>query len=421
MNNPTLDVATTPLVVKTTRVDDIAPFLTLVDSRRPLLFVRRGDGIAGVGTALRLEFSGATRMSDAADAWRRIAAKAEVDDEVGRAGSGLVAFGSFAFADESAATSVLVVPRLVLGRRGGVHWITRIGSVHELATEEAEPTPLGSSFHVDFSPATVGPSVFGPAEYTAAVVDALETIDRGDVSKVVLARPLEGRLPDGADLRVLAADLAMGYPDTYTFAVDGLIGSSPETLIRSDHGELSARVLAGSAARGTDAASDAAAALTLATSQKDLDEHAFALRSLLLALEDHASDIMTAETPFTLKLPNVWHLATDVSGRLSDGASSLDLINSLHPTAAVAGTPTGDALAQIRRLEPFDRGRYAGPVGWLGADGDGEWAIALRCAQVSDDGMVRAFAGAGIVKESDPAHEVAETTMKFRPITDALA
>ncbi|ARC57598.1 Isochorismate synthase DhbC [Frondihabitans sp. 762G35] len=416
VNDSDPSVAAAPLVVKTTRVDDIAPFLTLIDPKRPLLFVRRGDGIAGIGTAARLTFRGPTRMSDAASAWRELAAEAQVDDEVRLAGSGLVAFGSFAFADDSDDESVLIVPRLVLGRRDGVHWITRIGGVDTLATESAEPTPLGRPFSVRF-----GTGTFGEAEFGAAVSHAVEAIERGEVSKVVLARSLEGDLPEGADLRVLAADLAMGYPDTFTFAVDGLIGSSPETLISSSKGRITARVLAGSTARGVDAASDAAAALALATSPKDLDEHAFALRSLLLSLDAHATDVTTAETPFTLRLPNVWHLATDVAGRLTDGASSLDLIDSVHPTAAVAGTPTVDALRAIASLEPFDRGRYAGPVGWLGADGDGEWAIALRCAQVSPDGRIRAFAGAGIVRESDPAHEIAETTMKFRPIVDALA
>ncbi|WP_425556969.1 isochorismate synthase [Frondihabitans cladoniiphilus] len=414
---PTAPDLATPLTVKTTRVDDITPLLTLVDPENPLAFVRRNDGIAGVGTALRLEFHGASRMRDAAEAWRRIAANAEVDDEVRLGGSGLVAFGSFAFADDSADTSILLVPRVVLGHRDGVHWITRIGSVDDVAAaaEQAAPTLLGAEYHV-----AMKPGAFGPDDYAAAVAEAVATIGRGEASKIVLARTMEGKLPEGADLRVLAADLATGYPDTYTFAVDGLIGSSPETLIRSEKGELTARVLAGSSARGTDAASDATAALELATSQKDLDEHAFALRSLLLSLERHATDVVSAETPFTLKLPNVWHLASDVRARLADGASSLDLIDSLHPTAAVAGSPTRDALAQIQRLEPFDRGRYAGPVGWVGADGDGEWAIALRCAQVLPDGTIRAFAGAGIVSESVPEREVAETKMKFKPIVDAL-
>jgi menaquinone-specific isochorismate synthase len=411
-----------PLTVKTTRIDDITPLLTLVDPRRPLAFVRRNDGIAGVGTALRLEFRGPRRMQEAADTWRAIASAAEIVDEVALPGSGLVAFGSFAFADASDDVSVLLVPRIILGHRDGVHWLTRIGSASDVAGENADPALLGAEFSVAMS----APASFGADDYARAVSKATAAIERGEVSKVVLARYVDGTLPADADLRVLAADLATGYPDTYTFAIDGLIGSSPETLIRSEGGEVTARVLAGSAARGVDALTDSRAASELATSPKDLDEHAFALQSLLQSLAPHATDIVTAETPFTLRLPNVWHLASDVRGRLSGHASSLDLIGALHPTAAVAGTPTPKALDAIDRLEPFDRGRYAGPVGWVGADGDGEWAIALRCAQVEYDERgaprsIRAFAGAGIVSGSDPQREVAETTMKLKPIVDALS
>ena len=165
----------------------------------------------------------------------------------------------------------------------------------------------------------------------------------------------------------------------------------------------------------------------LATSAKDQDEHLYAVQSVLAALRPHTSALAASEQPFTLKLPNVFHLATDVEGERSGGASALDLITALHPTAAVAGTPTDAALAVIRRLEPFDRGRYAGPVGWVDANGDGEWAIALRCAQFDardEDGHgipLRAHAGAGIVAGSDPEAELLETRVKFRPIVHVLA
>jgi menaquinone-specific isochorismate synthase len=144
------------------------------------------------------------------------------------------------------------------------------------------------------------------------------------------------------------------------------------------------------------------------------------VQSVLDALRPHSPNLATSELPFTLKLPNLWHLATDVAGTLNDGSTSLDLIDALHPTAAVAGAPTADAVDLIDELEPFDRGRYAGPVGWVGADGDGEWAIALRCAQVSPNGNLTAYAGCGIVADSDPDRELAETTMKFRPIVEAF-
>jgi menaquinone-specific isochorismate synthase len=187
-------------------------------------------------------------------------------------------------------------------------------------------------------------------------------------------------------------------------------------------------VLAGTAPRGADADADTAASLALATSAKDQDEHLYAVKSVLSSLRPHTSALASSEQPFTLKLPNVFHLATDVEGELSDGASALDLIAALHPTAAVAGTPTDAALDVIRRLEPLGRGRYAGPVGWIDAHGDGEWAIALRCAQFDLDTAdaagripLRAHAGAGIVAGSDPEAELLETRVKFRPIVDALA
>jgi menaquinone-specific isochorismate synthase len=417
------------LRVETRLVDDIRPLVPLVDPRHPLVFIRRGQGIAGIGEALKLTFAGPTRFTDASAAWKRIAHAAQVDDRVAVPGSGLVALGAFAFADESAVSSVLIVPSAVIGRRNGVSWVTRIGIVAEPSTDPSTGSgtypapvalgteaPLGPDFSVKFD--------FGALDrpgYVRAVEDALVHLRAGELSKVVLARSMVGQLPPDADLRVLLAELATGYPDTWTFAVDGLLGSSPETLVTANHGTVTARVLAGSAPRGTDPSSDQESADTLATSTKDLDEHQFALRSLLVSLAPHAANVTASEQPFLLKLPNLWHLASDVEGDLSDGASSLDLIAALHPTAAVAGTPTPAALALIRELEPFDRGRYAGPVGWVGADGDGEWAIALRSAQVDEDGTVTAYAGAGIVVDSDPEKELAETRMKFRPVIDAFA
>lgn len=410
------------LVVTTRLVADIRPLVNLVDPRHPLVFIRRGSGIAGIGEALRLEFTGPSRFRDASAAWKRLAAVAQVDDAVELPGSGLVALGAFAFADESARTSVLIVPSVVIGRRDGVSWVTRIrnssfgAATDGVLPDSPEPTEFGADFSVKFD--------FGALDrpgYVRAVEAALVHLRAGELSKVVLARSMIGQLPPEADLRVLLAELATGYPDTWTFAVDGLIGSSPETLVTANRGTVTARVLAGSAPRGADPASDQEAAAELATSTKDLDEHQFALRSLLASLRPHAVNVTSSEQPFTLKLPNLWHLASDVEGDLSDGSSSLDLIAALHPTAAVAGTPTPAALDLIRELEPFDRGRYAGPVGWVGADGDGEWAIALRSAQVDEDGTVTAFAGAGIVTDSDPDKELAETRMKFRPVIDAFA
>lgn len=395
--------------------------ISLLQPRDPLLFVRRGNGIAGIGEVARLEFSGPNRITEAAAAWRQLLAGASTIDPLGLPGTGLVAFGSFAFSEHSAATSVLIIPSLVVGRHGGQEWITRISAAPTASVPHNQPSelparlPFGPAFSVEFEPGEMPPAAF-----EAAVDAALARIESGVVSKVVLARDLIGTLPSGADLRLVLDNLATGYPDCFTFAVNGFIGSSPETLVKVDRGSVSARVLAGSVGRGADAIADDDAAATLATSTKDLDEHGYALRSVLAALSPHSANLATSELPFTLKLPNLWHLASDVEGTLTDGSTSLDLVAALHPTAAVAGSPTPAALAVIHELEPFDRGRYAGPVGWVGSHGDGEWAVALRCAHVSQTGRITAYAGSGIVTGSVAARELAETWMKFRPIVEAF-
>lgn len=401
----------TDLTVETRRIDPVPSLIPFSDPAHPLLFLRRGDGIAGIGEALRLEFRGPTRLADAAAAWRDVAARAQVDDEVRIGGSGLVGFGAFAFDDHSARTSVLIVPRVVIGRRDGVGWVTRVNG----ADDPVVASPLGAEYRLSLHPGNLPPD-----EYREAVRTAVERILAGSLEKVVLARDLVGHVPAGADLRRVLLELALGYPDTWTFAVDGHLGSSPETLVRVRDGDVTARVLAGSHARGADAEADAAAALELATSSKDLDEHRFAVESVLRALRPHGPGITSTELPFTLKLPNLWHLASDVHGRLSDGSGALDLVAALHPTAAVAGTPTRVALDVIRELEPFDRGRYGGAIGWVDQAGDGKWAISLRSAEVDADGTLTAFAGAGIVAESDPDRELAETKLKFRPIVEAF-
>ncbi len=397
--------------VVTRAVDPVASLIPLLDPQHPLLFVRGGEGVAGFGEALRLEFSGRDRLRQAADAWRRVAAAADIDDPVGLSGSGLIAFGAFTFDDASDRPSVLVVPRVIVGSRDGVSWITRIDDA-DLAVARS---PLGAEYRIALHPGELTAD-----GYREAVSEAVRRIRDGVLDKVVLARDLTGHLPAGSDLRRVLGGLALRYPDTWTFAVDGIIGSSPETLVRVNRGMVTARVLAGSAARGTHAAADHAAAVALATSTKDLDEHRFAVESVLASLTDHTSGVAASDMPFTLKLPNLWHLASDVEGALADGSTVLDLAAGLHPTAAVAGTPTEAARAVIRELEPTSRRRYGGPGGWMAAAGNGTWAIALRSAEVGADGTITAHAGAGIVADSDPERELAETRLKFRPIVEAF-
>lgn len=362
------------------------------------------DRMVGYGVAARLEFRGPGRLRDAADAWRALAQSREEDREVRVAGAGLVAFGTFAFADDSGVSSVLVVPRRIVGRRDGVAYVADVSG----GPGTAPPTLLRRA-----EPA------FSDDDYRRAVAEAVRRIRAGELEKVVLARTLLLEPPPESDpVRTLRA-LHHRYGDAWTFAVDGFFGASPETLVASDGRVVRARVLAGTAERRADPAEDVAARDRLLASAKNRFEHALAVDSLLLTLGSHVREVGLGR-PFALALPNVWHLATDAEGALVEEEGVLDLVAALHPTAAVAGAPREAALRLIAELEPFDRGRYAGPVGWLDAEGAGEWAIALRCAELLADRRVQAFAGAGVVGASDAGEELEETRWKFQPVLEAL-
>ncbi|WP_417568538.1 isochorismate synthase [Mumia zhuanghuii] len=405
---------------------DGVPLVNLLPSDGALAWVRDGDGLVAWGEAARVETTGAQRFADASAWWREISAHAVVRDKVQVAGSGLVAFGSFAFADASGATrgradgsSVLVVPSVVVGRRGGTAWVTTIresalATAPQLRATEDPVAPEDVAF-ADGS--TSG------AQWESIVSEAVRRIEAGDLDKVVLARDLVAELAAPLDVRAPLRRLAASYPNCWTFHVDRLFGATPEMLVRRERGLVTSRVLAGTIRRTGDDSRDLALAGSLARSSKDLEEHEYAVRSVADALEPYCSSMNVPEAPFVLHLPNVMHLATDVAGVVDaerETATALDLAAALHPSAAVGGTPRADALALIDEIEKLDRGRYAAPVGWIDADGDGEWGIALRSAEY-DGARVRLFAGCGIVADSDPEAELAESQAKLVPVRDALA
>lgn len=403
------------VTVRTRPIADPDSLLARLPRGNPLAWVRGGEGLIGWGVAAELEVSGPERFSRAQRWWTKWCAAATVDDTVALPGSGPVAFGSFAF-DPEPGTSVIIVPKVIVGRRGGQAWVTVIGS-------EADPRTALLPVSVPEEPTEVRwtQGSRSAPEWQTSVSEAIRRITAGELDKVVLARDVIADVEGTLDPRHLLLTLADRYPTCWTFIVAGLIGATPELLVRRTGDLVSSRVLAGTVRRQGDAAADAGLALELLDSGKDLEEHKYAVRSVARALAAHCTDLDVPEGPRVLALANVQHLATDVTGRLADGASVLALAASLHPTAAVCGTPTERAMSVIREIEGMDRGRYAGPVGWFDANGDGEFGIALRCAEIDEDaGTVRAFAGCGIVAGSNPDLELAESTAKLVPIREAL-
>jgi menaquinone-specific isochorismate synthase len=414
VSNPAVDAALGPLLVRSAPLDDPGSLLALLPPADALAWVHGGEGIVGWGRAAEFRTAGAERFVEAAGWWRELSSHAVVRDDVHVPGSGLVAFGTFTFTDD-AEGSTLVVPEVVIGRRDGNAWITVIGlgisSAPDLVTT-TPADPVGTTF-------TDGP--VDSVTWQGLVAEAVHRIEAGRLDKVVLARDLVATLDEPLDVRAPLTSLAADYPSCWTFHVDGFFGSTPEMLVRLERGLVTSRVLAGTIRRTGDDAHDLALAGSLARSSKDLEEHEYAVRSVADALAPHCTSMNVPETPFVLHLPNVMHLATDVTGVIRDEASALSLAASLHPSAAVGGTPTAEAVRLIAEIELLDRGRYAGPVGWIGASGDGEWGIGLRSAQVEGDGsVVRLFAGCGIVADSVPIDELAESNAKLIPVRDAL-
>ena len=376
-------------------------------------FIHQNQGLIGWGEALKITATGSNRITDLDQNWRELVKTAEITDQVNLPGTGLIAFGSIAFADQSTAESVLVIPQLIIGLRDSRLWLTRINIEESAALELIKASTPNEP--VRFESGTITPE-----QFTQNVVTALELIKANSVEKVVLARDLKAEVASSFNINSVISSLSKKFSSCFTYSVAGLFGSSPELLVQVSHSQVSARVLAGTAGRGTDPGVDQAIGLALHDSAKNRAEHKFAVDSLVSALDELCVEIDADNEPFSLSLPNLWHLASDVHAVLKSDSSSLQVVNALHPSAAVAGTPKDKALEIIQQIETFDRGRYAGPVGWLGADGDGVWAIALRGAQLENN-SVTAFAGCGIVAGSDPEAELQETNLKFKPITEALA
>jgi len=428
VGTPTADVGA-PVVVSRGIGDDepaaTAALLSLLRPDHPIAWVRKGEGLVGWGEAARAEFFGPERFSRAHRWWTDWWERAQIHDDVALPGSGPVAFGSFAF-DSSPGSSVVVVPRVIVGRSAGRTWVTTVagGSAGGSAANSATTEEIGQLGALQPPEAPRGitwrDGRSARSDWAAAVGRAVERINAGELDKVVLARDLVGDVSGTLDPRYPLPQLALDYPECWTFSVAGMIGATPELLVRRAGRHVSSRVLAGTVRRRPGGV-EAVEAAALLASGKDLAEHEYAVQSVADALAAHCTDLEVPTRPDVLQLANVQHLSTDLSGRLADETPALALAASLHPTAAVCGTPTERAWDVIHSEEDMDRGRYAGPVGWFDMHGDGEFGIALRCGEIfPDEGRVRLFAGCGIVAGSTPQAELAESAAKFAAMRSAL-
>lgn len=400
------------LEARTRRVDADVDLLAVAGSRG-VVFEKGADGLAGRGEALRIEIPrlDAEQLAGVQQALADIPG----DDDVDRPGTGPVAFATLPF--DPGAAAAFVVPEVVVGRAAdGTRWLTTIGvgaAAHDaelLAPEEREPRP--SRFDVA--------GVQDVDAWKATVADATKRIDAGDFDKVVLAREVRVTADVALPRLALLHRLRRAFPGCFTFAVGELVGASPELLVSRAGDTVRAHPMAGTTPRGGDPTTDARMAASLLASTKDREEHQITIDMVWETLLPFSSYVDSEPEPSIVAVANVQHLATMVEGRLSHPpASVLELVAALHPTPAVAGWPVAPALEYIAANEGIDRDRYAGPVGWVDAAGNGTWAVGIRSAIV-DGAAARLYAGVGVVADSDPSAELAETEAKFQAVLSAI-
>lgn len=424
-----------------------------IDGSERMYWARPGDGFsfAGIGAVVALGHGGADRFAAIDREWSTLRADAVVDDSSnGAPGVGPLLAGGFSFEpggprserwrDFPAAR--LFLPRVQLAASGGEHWLTlnllvapngepdvdpaALGALRDLVVDAALDSEVGGEPEAteEAAPETLVTSdVDREPEWRALVGDAIDAIRQGTLEKVVLARELRVAAPRDFDsiatLRQLLAVHQGGFVFGCWHGDSAFVGATPELLVSVEGDRVLASSLAGSVSRGLTESADAALAATLLDSAKDRVEHEFVRRALCAAMEQLCDDVAAAPAPSLLSLPNVHHLHTAVTGRLRAGGSLLGLVARLHPTPAVGGEPRDAALRFIRQHEGIDRGWYAAPIGWL-QQGRGEFAVALRCALLTGSEALL-FAGCGIVADSDPAAEYAESSLKLRPMETALA
>ena len=379
-----------------------------VDRSGDLLDAFSPDGFAWLTDGSGFVASGVAARVRAGDV-DRVLAGVEVDDPVARAGTGAIAVSALPF--RGAAAGELMIPAFVTGvDADGRAWRTEIGSTSPSPTSATTPP---ARFSVE--------GRVSRAEWASQVHAILDAVAAGDLAKAVLAREVVVHADAPFDSRVLIDRLRATQGGCVVFAADGLVGATPELLVRRQGASVTSRPMAGTIPRGATDAGDSAAEASLAASVKDGLEHRLVVDAVVDGLRAGGVDVATVRGPDVARLATVSHLATTITGtvELRSARSALELALRLHPTPAVGGAPQDFALAVLEDLETFDRGRYAGPVGWVDAHGDGEWAVALRCAEL-EGGTARLVAGAGVVAGSDPDAEWAETQAKLEPMLRVL-
>ena len=404
---------------------------------------RNGSALATLGSVRTLQASGPDRFAEVAREWRRLAAGATCDPPDGPAGSGLVAVGGFAFAADGGGSpgwmgyppACLEVPEAALARRGDDVRLTlaalataddtvedliarierRVASLRTASMPLVDPAPAGRY--------RVG-GAMPPEHYVSAVERAVERIRAGEIEKIVLAREVQVHAPAPYDAAAVFGVLREAFPGCYVFCVGrgdaAFVAASPELLVRREGQRASTVALAGSTRRSADPAVDDHLGEQLMRSAKDREEQAIVARRIERTLRPHALWVTSAPEPAIIRMANIQHLATPIRAQLASPIGAVDLAGLMHPTPAVGAEPAERAADLIPALEGLDRGWYAGPVGWTDAYEDGEFCVALRCALLRG-AVAHCYAGVGVVRDSDPATELAETEIKLAAMLPVVA
>jgi isochorismate synthase len=407
--------------------------------------------LVGIGQATSIETDGITYFIDSATTWRALMKNAVITyapTTKNNPGSGPIFFGGFAFDPTSPRTQLwsrfpgglLILPRFLLSYSANqvtltINWMVQTSDDFERSALEIEASVKQLQAAIELTPPLPKEQTTSPfsihetrpaSEWMELVANSIELIQQDAFEKVVLARDIQVVLDDPAeaiDISITLQRLRDSYPSAYVFAVQRgncfFVGATPERLVQAQDGQIQTMALAGSAKRGETEEEDEKLGAELLQSEKNNNEHAIVVEMVQEALENHCIKVNVNAKPQLLKLKNLQHLKTPISGELVPGRCILDVMADLHPTPAVGGFPRHAALDAIRNLEKLDRGWYAGPLGWIGAGGYGEFAVALRSGLI-DGSKATLFAGCGIVAHSDPQAELAESGLKFRVMLRGL-